>query len=153
MSSSHPVHHTPAPWTTKSECYWLFLYLKDLPAGLYDPLEDKRFGDGNLSEEKEKLGEFKGGLGLVMIVRYADTPVGKFVLSLFPSIILTYLIFGRLLFVRSILANALRSVLCRQRCLLLNCQSLSFEFRVSSSKILVASTNEMLGHCRFSISI
>jgi hypothetical protein len=87
MASAHPVPHVPAPWTTKAECYWLFLYLKDLPIGLYDLLEEERFGDGMLSEEKEKVGEFKGGLGVVMIVRYADTPVGKLVyfLSIYIS--------------------------------------------------------------------
>jgi hypothetical protein len=87
MASAHPVPHVPAPWTTKAECYWLFLYLKDLPIGLYDPLEEERFGDGMLSEEKEKVGEFKGGLGVVMIVRYADTPIGKLVyfLSIYIS--------------------------------------------------------------------
>jgi hypothetical protein len=107
MPSSHPVQHAPSPWTTKSECYWLFLYLKDLPAGLYDPLEGQRFGDGNLSEEKEKVGEFKGGLGLIMIVRYADTPVGKFIFFPSPWIISSYLLFGpRILFASSALAKA-----------------------------------------------
>lgn len=77
MPASHPVPHAPAPWTTKAECYWLFLYLKDLPPGLYNPLEEGRFGDGKLAEEKDKVGAFKSGLGVVMIVRYADTPVGE----------------------------------------------------------------------------
>ena len=55
----------------------LFLTLKALPEGIYDQLEERRWGGGNFSEEKEKVGEFKGGVGTVMVVRYADTPVGK----------------------------------------------------------------------------
>jgi hypothetical protein len=73
---SIPEHSVPralAPWNTKSECYWLFLTLKKLPQGLYDPLE--------ASSERwvgKDTGEFKGGLGCIMIVRYRDTPVGTF---------------------------------------------------------------------------
>lgn len=71
-NENHPVLRSHAPWTTKSECYSLFLSLKSLPEGIYDPLEA---GDGGcLGEEK---GEFQGGLGAIMIVRYSETPVGK----------------------------------------------------------------------------
>lgn len=73
----HPVLHAPAPWNTKSECYWLFLTLKKLPEGVYDPLEAS-------SEEcvGSETGQFKGGLGFIMVVRYKDTPVGMCDLSL-----------------------------------------------------------------------
>ena len=70
---THPVPRSLAPWTTKSECYWLFVTLKSLPPGLYDPLEagsDQCVGD--------KAGAFKGGLGCIMIVRYSETPVGMY---------------------------------------------------------------------------
>ncbi|KAF2786235.1 hypothetical protein K505DRAFT_260305 [Melanomma pulvis-pyrius CBS 109.77] len=78
MSSPHPVPRAPAPWTTTSECYWLFVTMKELPTGVYDALEETRFGGGKLAEEREKVGEFKGGLGIVMVVRYSDTPVGPY---------------------------------------------------------------------------
>lgn len=65
----HPVQRAPAPWTMKAESYLLFLRLRELPKGLYDELE-AAWGD-------EALGGFEGGLGAVMIVRYADTPVGR----------------------------------------------------------------------------
>ncbi|PSN71640.1 hypothetical protein BS50DRAFT_232553 [Corynespora cassiicola Philippines] len=67
-ASGHPVVHAPAPWTTKSETYWLFLTLKSLPKGIYDALE----------LDLEKGGDFKGGLGIIIIVRYSDTPVGTY---------------------------------------------------------------------------
>jgi hypothetical protein len=67
----HPVPHFLAPWNLKSECYWLFLTLKSLPVGLYDPLE----ASSDACAGKD-AGEFKGGLGIIMIVRYKDTPVG-----------------------------------------------------------------------------
>ncbi|KAF2177720.1 hypothetical protein K469DRAFT_719651 [Zopfia rhizophila CBS 207.26] len=73
----YPVPHAPAPWNTKSECYWLFLALSKLPEGLYDPLEassEELVDTGNGGAG----GEFRGGLGVVMIVRYRDTPVGPY---------------------------------------------------------------------------
>lgn len=62
---THPVTVASAPWTTKAECYWMFLTLGSLPKGLYDPLE----------EPWSEHGEFKGGLGIIMVVRYKETPV------------------------------------------------------------------------------
>jgi hypothetical protein len=72
----HPVLRALAPWTTKAECYWLFLTLKTLPEGLYDPLEA-----GSEACTGKETGGFLGGLGCVMVVRYRDTPVGKCELS------------------------------------------------------------------------
>jgi hypothetical protein len=68
--AAHPVLRSEAPWTLKAESYLLFLKLNKVPEGLYDQLE-KSWGD-------EGLGTFEGGLGAVMIVRYTDTPVGRF---------------------------------------------------------------------------
>jgi hypothetical protein len=51
------------------ESYVLLLKLKELPKGVYDPLEEASAG--------EECGKFEGGLGAVMIIRYADTPVGR----------------------------------------------------------------------------
>jgi hypothetical protein len=86
FSSEHPVRRAPAPWKLKAESYMLFCKLSELPEGLYDPLEAKWASKG--------LGEFRGGLGSVMIVRYADTPVGKFLLccqSMSMYVILCYM--------------------------------------------------------------
>jgi hypothetical protein len=69
FSSEHPVRRAPAPWKLKAESYMLFCRLSALPEGVYDPLE--------ATWADKELGEFRGGLGSVMIVRYADTPVGK----------------------------------------------------------------------------
>lgn len=69
VNGVHPVQRAPAPWTMRAESYLLLLRLKELPEGLYDELEEA-WGD-------EGLGRFEGGLGAVMIVRYADTPVGR----------------------------------------------------------------------------
>ncbi|KAF1835283.1 hypothetical protein BDW02DRAFT_568160 [Decorospora gaudefroyi] len=66
----HPVTRAKAPWKLSAESYLLFFTLKNLPEGVYDPLQ-AQWAD-------EALGEFKGGLGSVMIVRYLDTPVGPY---------------------------------------------------------------------------
>ncbi|KAF2006776.1 hypothetical protein P154DRAFT_422340 [Amniculicola lignicola CBS 123094] len=76
---SHPIRLAPAPWQTKSECYWLLMTLRSLPKGIYDPLEEEAIGLGTESEERKKeVGEFKGGLGIIMVVRYTSTPVGPY---------------------------------------------------------------------------
>ncbi|KAG9383011.1 hypothetical protein A1F94_006932 [Pyrenophora tritici-repentis] len=66
----HPVRRAKAPWNLMAECYTLLLKLKDLPKGVYDPLEAAWADKG--------MGEFVGGLGAVIIVRYSDTPVGPY---------------------------------------------------------------------------
>ena len=65
-----------------AECYTLLLKLKDLPKGVYDPLEAAWADEG--------LGKFAGGLGAVIIVRYSDTPVGMF--AVFKSHLLRVLL-------------------------------------------------------------
>ena len=74
VNELHPVPRAPAPWTMRAESYLLLLRLKELPEGLYDGLEE--------AWQDEGLGRFEGGLGAVMIVRYADTPVGRLCLVL-----------------------------------------------------------------------
>jgi hypothetical protein len=66
----HPVARISAPWRLKAESYVLFLKLGTLSEGTYSPLEE--------TWADEELGTFMGGVGTVMIVRYSDTPVGKF---------------------------------------------------------------------------
>jgi hypothetical protein len=67
----HPVARAKAPWKSlKGESYCFLLTLKELPKGTYDPFEE--------AWADEELGTFKGGLGTVIIVRYSDTPVGKY---------------------------------------------------------------------------
>ena len=60
----------PPPWTIRGDMYWLVLRMKTLPLGIYDPLED-----AHLSSEAN---DFRGGFGLVMIIRYTDTPCGPY---------------------------------------------------------------------------
>lgn len=61
----------PPPWSTRNEAYWMLLTLRNpLPAGIYDPLE--------ASHPVCTSSEFKGGLGMIQIVRYADTPCGAY---------------------------------------------------------------------------
>jgi hypothetical protein len=67
-----PVRLFSAPWTLKAETYVLFLKLDTLPDGVYDAVEETWAGNG--------LGQFVGGVGTIMIVRYSDTPSGKILL-------------------------------------------------------------------------
>jgi hypothetical protein len=60
----HPVARAPAPWKLTAEVYILFHTLTQLPKGVHAELEGEAGGwDGN------EKGEFKGGLGSVMVVR------------------------------------------------------------------------------------
>lgn len=79
VNELHPVPRAPAPWTMRAESYLLLLRLKELPEGLYDGLEE--------AWQDEGLGRFEGGLGAVMIVRYADTPVGRLCLVLCAGVV------------------------------------------------------------------
>lgn len=60
----HPVARAPAPWKLSAEVYMLFHTLTQLPKGVHAELE----GEAGGWDDVEK-GEFKGGLGSVMIVR------------------------------------------------------------------------------------
>ena len=64
-----PVSLFSAPWTLKAETYVLFLKLNTLPDGVYNALEE--------TWTDIELGQFVGGVGTIMIVRYRETPLGK----------------------------------------------------------------------------
>jgi hypothetical protein len=74
--AQHPVQRSKTPWSLRVESYVLFLKLKELPKGVYDPLEE--------ALASEECGKFEGGLGAVMIIRYVDTPVGRFCYPFYP---------------------------------------------------------------------
>ena len=64
---------TPAPWTCKCTAYWLLsTSSSQLPADAYAPLE----ASSTSLSAPSQAGAFKGGLAMVQIVRYSDTPVG-----------------------------------------------------------------------------
>lgn len=70
-----PFVIAPAPWACKFDTYWMLFYHKGpLPDNAYDPLEQSSpaFSDPALA------GEFKGGLGMIQICRYLETPVGPY---------------------------------------------------------------------------
>ena len=96
LTPEPPVPIKPAPWTTKCASYWLLLNLRKLPEGVYDPLEasSPEFADPQLA------GEFKGGLGMIMVVRYEDTPTGKWNFCFFSSLFF-FVIFFPLVFLKS----------------------------------------------------
>jgi hypothetical protein len=76
MESAPPVQIRPAPWNAKAEMYWLALYLKagvDTDEGVYAPLE----ASSPIFSDPEISGKHRGGLGLIMIVRYLETPCGE----------------------------------------------------------------------------
>lgn len=68
--SRFPV--APAPWTLKADVYSLLMWLKGpLVEDAYSPLEAAALADSAASA-------YKGGLAGVQIIRYHDTPVGKY---------------------------------------------------------------------------
>jgi len=64
--------HSPGPWTLKGEGYGIPFKLKPgkLPPGLYHPLDTPPIGPDN--------DDFQGGVGMIQIVRYSDSPVGPY---------------------------------------------------------------------------
>jgi hypothetical protein len=76
QQQQHPVPRVPAPWKLQAESYILFMKLKELPEGIYDPREVEEEEGGGWKDEN--VGKWMGGLGSVMVVRYSDTPVGMF---------------------------------------------------------------------------
>ncbi|KAI9714577.1 MAG: hypothetical protein M1812_006382 [Candelaria pacifica] len=65
----------PPPWTCKCEAYWLTFYARGpLPEHQYAPLE----ASSSSWIDPQKCGQFKGGLGMIQIVRYSETPVGSY---------------------------------------------------------------------------
>jgi hypothetical protein len=74
-----PIHSpfalAPPPWQTKCDIYWLVSYNRGpLSANAYSPLE----ASSPAFADPAQSGAFKGGLGLVMIIRYLETPVGSY---------------------------------------------------------------------------
>jgi len=71
-----PFTVAPPPWVTRCDIYWLLFRTRagSLPADAYSPLEaaSPPFSDAS------QAGAFKGGLGLVIIIRYSETPVGSY---------------------------------------------------------------------------
>ena len=69
-----PFPEAAAPWKCKGEAFWFFGYDKGAeypPPSYFSPLErTSTFGD------PEVTGKFKGGLSSLMVVRYAESPVG-----------------------------------------------------------------------------
>jgi len=75
MASSPPtIPHVPAPWTNKATIYTFPFYVtssraRNLPSVAYSPLEaGSSFADGTCV----------GGLGIVQVLRYSDSPVGPY---------------------------------------------------------------------------
>ena len=63
----------PSPWPgMKADVFCSLAWSKGLPPGSYGPLEEQAgFAD------PERNGRHTSGPGMVMIVRYTTTPVGK----------------------------------------------------------------------------
>ncbi|KAL2204675.1 hypothetical protein CC79DRAFT_1276675 [Sarocladium strictum] len=69
--SPEPIERVPAPWTLKGTIYGAtFIPLTDLPTKAYGPLERKSVSPAD--------GEFLGGLGMIQVIRYTESPVGPY---------------------------------------------------------------------------
>lgn len=74
---SSSIQSAPPPWTTKSTAFLLPFYhspSQPLPSKAYTPLSASH---APFSEEP-KCGVFKGGLGMLYLLRYTETPVGPY---------------------------------------------------------------------------
>ncbi|KAI9806517.1 MAG: hypothetical protein M1833_003704 [Piccolia ochrophora] len=69
------IDYAPPPWSCKCSSFWLFVSFSDpLPASVYAPLEASSPSTSSPTE----TGRFRGGLGVVQVLRYSDTPVGSY---------------------------------------------------------------------------
>ena len=66
----------PAPWTCKCTAYVLIFFVtssQGLPQDIaYDPVE----GSVESFTAADQAGSFRGGTGMIQIVRYTETPAG-----------------------------------------------------------------------------
>lgn len=80
MSSSttkDPIVPAPAPWKLKGTVYTFITYtpakgaaeLGSMKSFMYSPLE---------AQSSFASGKFVGGIGMVQVIRYSDTPVGPY---------------------------------------------------------------------------
>ncbi|KAK1982020.1 hypothetical protein LZ30DRAFT_591432 [Colletotrichum cereale] len=71
-NSSAPIEPAPAPWTLKGTVYAITFVppSTDLPTKAFAPLE-RQFASAT-------EGEFIGGLGMIQIIRYTESPVGPY---------------------------------------------------------------------------
>ena len=78
MAEEISIPWVQAPWTCKCTAYVLIFFTfssKGLPHDItYDPLE----GQSGPFMEDSQAGAFKGGTGMIEIVRYSETPVGPY---------------------------------------------------------------------------
>ncbi|OBZ73854.1 hypothetical protein A0H81_05844 [Grifola frondosa] len=74
------IQIAPAPWNLKAESAWWFLTSlmhtpkrgETLPHAYFSGL------DSTLRQTSTEEGAFRGGIGLVMILRYTDSPIGPY---------------------------------------------------------------------------
>ena len=78
MAEAVPFIVAPAPWTCKCTAYVLVFFASSsqgLPQDIaYDPIEA---GVESFSGA-DQAGAFKGGTGMIQIVRYTETPAGPY---------------------------------------------------------------------------
>ena len=78
MAEEETFITAPAPWTCKCTAYALVFFnssSRPLPHDIvYDPLE----GRSEEFSDARSAGAFRGGMGMVQIVRYTETPVGPY---------------------------------------------------------------------------
>jgi hypothetical protein len=69
--SPEPIERVPAPWTLRGDIYGAtFVPLTGLPTKAYPPLERQYVS--------EAYGKFIGGIGMIQVIRYTESPVGPY---------------------------------------------------------------------------
>jgi hypothetical protein len=73
-SDTTPLLELPPPWKCKCTAYWMLFFGKGpLSKDSYAPLE----AGSPAFSSSEEAGKFTGGLGMIQLVRYSETPAGK----------------------------------------------------------------------------
>jgi len=72
-SPNYPI--APAPWQCRGQAFWFLLHNSSttpLPSEFHDPRDYTSTANANDNSN------FAGGLGMIQVVRYTDTPVGPY---------------------------------------------------------------------------
>jgi hypothetical protein len=78
MTSETPtIEVAPAPWTLKGTIYSFFLYSTSKDAKLLSSKKEFLFSPLEAASPFSD-GEFVGGLGIVQLIRYSESPVGPY---------------------------------------------------------------------------
>ena len=78
MAAAAPIEIAPAPWTCKCTSYVLIFFAAKSQGVPHDIAYDAVEGNAESFANASQAGAFRGGTGMIQIVRYTESPVGPY---------------------------------------------------------------------------